>query len=148
MGMIAMFKMAIDASYLVPLIDESHEKHKLAHKMVSGILDSYRLCIPIEEYGKVFDTFRNCDPETKKKIREGLMENLTIIAPKNDHVINALNTFNYYDHKISYSDCIILEYLKEREINYIISFDDKWDMVDEIKRVYGLKNRNRLYFPN
>ena len=142
-----MLKIAMDASYLEALIEKKHEKHKLADKLAQGIRDSYRICIPIEEYSKVFDTFSDCIPDTKEKIRKVLVENATLFSPNKQNIIDALDIYGIYKNKISYFDCALIESFKEREIQYIISFDEKWDNVEEVKMANKVLTNGKIYFP-
>ena len=137
----------MDASFLEALLKKDHEKHEIAHQIVLGILDNYRICVSMEEYAKVFDIFKEYEIDFKDKIRRTLVENVTIFSPEKKQVVSALKIFNDYHQRLSYSDCIVVEYFKENDIHHIISFDDKWDYTDEVKRVKGINNHGLINIP-
>ena len=49
---------------------------------------------------------------------------------------NALEICKNYGFSINFSDCTILESMKQYNINSIVSFDSDFDKADEIKRIY------------
>ena len=54
---------------------------------------------------------------------------------------------NYtYISSISYSDCLTVEYMKEKGIHNIISFNERLDQIKGINRIFGFDkyNKNRL----
>lgn len=143
-----MLKIAMDATYLEALIYNKHEKHDFAHRMGHEILDNFRICLPIEEYSKIFDSFKYCDEQIQHEIREVILNNVTIFSPDKNNMVDALSYFNHLKDKLSYYDCILLDYCKKHDIHYIISFDEKWDNIERIKRIYSInKTNNRIYFP-
>lgn len=143
-----MFKIATDASYFEALINKNHENHDLAHEIGIRIKDNPKIYISLEEYSKIIDTFNYCDEKIRKKIRNIIMNNTTIFIPKKENINNAQKYYYTYPDKLSYLDCIIIDYYLKNDIHHIISFDNKWDNIDRIKRVHSIeKANNKIYFP-
>lgn len=48
----------------------------------------------------------------------------------------ALETCKYYNYSVNYSDCTIVNTMQHYKINNIVSFDDDFDKIKGINRIY------------
>lgn len=142
-----MFKIAMDSTYIIALINKKDKNHKLASCMAHAIRSHYGLYIPFESYSHIMDYTKDCNNNIKERIKSVLYWNTNILFPKRDNLIKASNTYEQQKNNLSFQDCILLESMKDRGIRFIISFDEKWKNVDGIKRVSAVNDNQRLYFP-
>ena len=49
---------------------------------------------------------------------------------------NSLEKFKYYNYAINFSDCTILNTMEKYSVNKIVSFDNDFDKVNGIRRIY------------
>jgi predicted nucleic acid-binding protein len=47
-----------------------------------------------------------------------------------------MDIYNDYDTKLSFTDSAIIEIMKEYNIDCLVSFDELFDKVNEIKRIF------------
>ena len=50
-----------------------------------------------------------------------------------DDYDNAVNTCEYYSFKVNYSDCTILETMKQFNVTDIVSYDSDFDKINGIR---------------
>ena len=48
----------------------------------------------------------------------------------------AVNIYGYYNGSINYSDCLILKTMQDNNINKILSYDDDFDKINGLQRIY------------
>ena len=48
----------------------------------------------------------------------------------------AASIFKYYNHAINFSDCTIIKTMQDHQINKIVSFDNDFDKINGINRIY------------
>ena len=125
----------VDASYLIALIVEKDQWHNDAVKLLEKLKSEDKIiteAMIIESLnligschgGKVgYLTFKY------------IKDNFTIF--KSDTLLEeSLRYYLKFDGTLSLADCTAIHTMKENRINKILSFDDDFDKVDGILRVY------------
>lgn len=128
-----MTDMLIDHTYIEALIDKNNEKHEIAEK-ISDSLHRHRLYLPNHELiilinnNKVFIT-------QSKKLFEILNDTTRIDYTSTKKIFTEsykkLNTEN----KLNFTENLTVGYMKEKNLKYILSFNEKYDEIQEISRI-------------
>ena len=104
----------IDTCYLLSLINVKAKNHEKAlNRLKKKRYVKYRNTIIDLLYG---------------------MDNIHYLTT--DDYNNALDTCKQYGFSINYSDCTILETMRQFNVINIVSFDSDFDKTDEIRRIY------------
>ena len=74
--------------------------------------------------------------ELTKKVYNFMFDEL-IVANDYDYYNEALKYMDsYYPERIAFFDCIYMALMEDLKINEILSFDDHFDLNENIKRIY------------
>lgn len=145
-----MLKIMLNYDFIEALIFENHENHERANRIVTAIRKDDYLYIPCHVLIAVMKKLGNYDYDTNIRFLENI--NLTT---RIDYLINKpiyleANELFKSNKSHSFLDCITIQYMKSKEIKYIISFDEKFDEIKGIKRLYKIDEYNpyRLNFFN
>lgn len=141
-----MNKIILDYSFLKSLLLNNDERHELAEEIASKFHSDYTFYIPLNVFVKTMSLCDAYNDEIKETVLFTLF-NLGRIQfiTKKDIYTGCLK--NYTDISgISYSDCLTVEYMKEKEIHNIISFNERLDQIKGVNRIFGFDkyNKNRL----
>ena len=85
-------------------------------------------------------------------VKEEVFHTLTITCRvQNLNYKQLLNNYSNIFHSnnlLDFDDCLTIEYMKEKKIKVLLSFNEKFDDIKGINRVYDLDkyNKNRLNF--
>lgn len=132
-------KIFLDSSFIIDLI---LEKDDLNHKAIllkeKEILknDCYISNLIINEVVTVIGNKTN--KEIAKQSYYFLKDNCILINETKIANINdkTMNTYLEHNTKLSFTDCSIVEIMKEKNINNLASFDKYFDKVKEITRIH------------
>lgn len=131
-------KIFLDSSFLIAYTIETDENNKLAYKLENkGIFDNkcYISNLIINEIVTVIGNKINLDLAVNTY--NAIKDNCTIINEYNKQNFNdgVLKTYKKYNTKLSFTDCAILEIMKEHNIKKLVSFDKYFDRTN-IERIY------------
>ncbi len=131
-------KIFLDSSFLIAYVIETDENNKLAYKLENqGIFDNecYISNLIINEIVTVIGNKINLNLaiDTYNAIKD----NCTIINEYNMPNFNdsVINTYKKYNTKLSFTDCAILEIMKEYDMKKLVSFDKYFDRTN-IERIH------------
>lgn len=71
-----------------------------------------------------------------KDIYEIITQVFDIDYLKKEDYSESVHIYHYYNGAINYSDCLILKNMQDRNINRILSYDDDFDKINGIPRIY------------
>jgi predicted nucleic acid-binding protein len=131
-------KIFLDSSFLIAYTIETDDNNKLAYKLENqGIFDNecYISNLIINEIVTVIGNKINLNLaiDTYNAIKD----NCTIINEYNKPNFNdsVVNIYKKYNTKLSFTDCAILEIMKEHKIKKLVSFDKYFDRTN-IERIH------------
>lgn len=126
----------IDTCYLLSLINVMEKNHEKAIQLLEYIDEEETLInstVLLEMLNRLkkkrYEKYRN----TIIDLLYG-MDNIHYLTTEDYN--NALDICKKYGFSINFSDCTILESMKQYNINSIVSFDSDFDKSNEIKRIY------------
>lgn len=130
----------IDSSFIVGLAVKNDKWHKKANKLIPYLNKKVKItCLSV-----VFESItlinKKLGVDIAKTVYEYIMDNFIIITEDKTLCDKSMKTLVKY-HKLSFTDSTIVEIMKEMNIIQLISFDNDFDRVDGIVRVY---NKNLL----
>ena len=125
----------LDSSYLIGLILKKdtytpksnklkplikHEKKLINNVILTEVLNSLTSINSNYDLNNIMDLFKSYE-----------FDFITF-----DDYMKALSKFKYYNYAVNFSDCIILTTMEKYHVNKIASFDDDFDKVGGIHRIY------------
>ncbi len=126
----------IDTCYLLSLINEKAKNHEEA-KILSQYINEEKTLI---NSTVLLEMLNRLKKEQYAKYRNKVinllydMDNIHYLN-MNDYN-NALITCKYYSFMVNYSDCTILETMKQFNVTDIVSYDSDFDKIKGIRRIY------------
>ena len=145
-----MLKILINYDFLEALIFEDNENHETANKIVNVIQKSHYLYIPCHVLFTMMKKLDNYGHDTNIKFLENINMTTRIDYQNNKQIFQSAYELYESNDSFSFLDCITIKYMKSKEIKHIISFNEKFDEIKSIKRLYKLDEYNpkRLNFNN
>lgn len=126
----------IDTSYLLSLINVMEKNHEKAIQLLEHIDKEETLInstVLIEMLNRLkkkrYDKYRNTIIDLIYN-----MDNIHYLTTED--YSKSLDTCKYYNFSINFSDCTILESMKQFNVTHIVSFDSDFDKVNNINRIY------------
>lgn len=125
----------VDASYIIALIVEKDQWHNDAVKLL-GKLKSEDKIITEAMIIESLNLIGRCHGgKVGYMTFKYIKDNFTIF--KSDTLLEeSIRYYLKFDGTLSLADCTAIHAMKENDINEILSFDDDFDKVDGITRVY------------
>ena len=126
----------IDTCYLLSLINVMEKNHEKAIQLLEYIDEEETLI----NSTVLLEMLNRLKKKRYEKHRNTIID--LLYGMDNIHYLttedydNALEICKNYGFSINFSDCTILESMKQYNINSIVSFDSDFDKADEIKRIY------------
>lgn len=126
----------IDTCYLLSLINVMEINHNKAIQLLEYI-DKEETLI---NSTVLLEMFNRLKKKRYEKYRDTIID--LIYNIDNIHYLsaedynNAFEICKNYNFSINFSDCTILESMKQFNINTIVSFDSDFDKANKIKRIY------------
>lgn len=143
-----MNKIVLDYTFLKSLLLLDDPKHKLAESMTLTFDDRTTCYIPYHTFLHVMQLCNNYNDKTKEEIFYTLtntcrVQNLNF-KQFHDNYSNILHSTDILD----FNDSLTIEYMKEKNIKVLLSFNEKFDDVKGVNRVYDFDEyiKNRLNF--
>lgn len=125
----------VNASYIIALVVEKDQWHERALELLSEISGREKIiteAMIIESLNLIGSCLGG---KVGHKIFRYISDNYTVF--KSDTLIEeSMHYFLKYDGTLSLADCTAVHAMNELEITEILSFDDDFDKVDGIVRVY------------
>jgi len=126
----------IDTTYLLSLIkvmEKNHEKAILLLEHIDKEETLINSTVLIEMLNRLkkkrYDKYRNTIIDLIYN-----MDNIHYLTTED--YSKSLDTCKYYNFSINFSDCTILESMKQYNVTHIVSFDSDFDKVNNINRIY------------
>ena len=126
----------IDTCYLLSLINVMETNHEKAVKLLEYIDEEETLInstVLIEMLNRLkkkrYEKYRNTIIDLIYN-----MDNIHYLTTEDYN--KSLKTSKNYDFSINFSDCTILESMKQFNVTHIVSFDSDFDKANNIKRIY------------
>ena len=140
-----MNKILLDYSALKALLVKEDPNNELIIKMIKNIDNIYTFYVPYHIFIKSMNLCKEYDSKIKDEIYFILNNATRIHHLTNMDVYNrSLRRYIKYD-KLSYDDCLTIEFMKDKEIRHILSFNENLDNVKDINRVYSFSRNNKKH---
>ena len=126
----------IDSCYIIALMNVKAKKHDESLKLLEYI-DNERTLINSTVILEIFNNLKKKRYEAKRLDIIDLIYSMDKI-----HYLdvleynNALDLCKYYNFSVNYGDCTIIQSMEKYNVNNIVSFDNDFDKVKGINRVY------------
>lgn len=125
----------IDSSFLISLLTEN-EKNNQHSCEISENMNEYRVINNIV-LSETLNGIRRYEKRVDlNKIYTIINEVMEIKYLKKSDYEEAVNIYGYYNGSINYSDCLILKTMQDNNINKILSYDDDFDKINGLQRIY------------
>lgn len=125
----------IDSSFLISLLTEN-EKNNQHSCEISENINEYRVINNIV-LSETLNGIRRYEKRVDlNKIYTIINEVMEIKYLKKSDYEEAVNIYGYYNGSINYSDCLILKTMQDNNINKILSYDDDFDKINGLQRIY------------
>lgn len=126
----------LDSSYLIGLIIDNDQHHLKATELKPFLKHEKKIInntVLVETLNSINRT--NHTLETESIINSILKIDKIDFLTKKEY-FKSLELFNYYNQGINYSDCTMLYTMQANNVNKIVSFDNDFDKVNGINRIY------------
>jgi len=125
----------IDSSFLISLLTEN-EKNNQHSCEISENINEYRVINNIV-LSETLNGIRRYEKRVDiNKIYTIINEVMDIKYLKKSDYEEAVNIYSYYNGSINYSDCLILKTMQDNNINKILSYDNDFDKINGLQRIY------------
>lgn len=126
----------IDSCYIIALMNEKAKSHNEALELLEYISNEKTLI----NSTVLLEILNNL----KKKIYESKRNEIINFLYSMDEIHyltiqdynQALEMCKYYNYSVNYGDCTIIKSMEAYKINNIVSYDDDFDKVKGINRIY------------
>ena len=130
----------IDHTLIEALFDQTNENHEQALSLIY-FLDQKQLYITYIELINVMNFCKEYDDETKKEIFRLITEIAKVLnIYDNETFRKVLRIYIRFNGEFDFSDCINIYYMNYRKFWNFVSFDDRYDNVDKVKRISDVEN--------
>ena len=137
-----------DSSFILALFNKNDENHK----SVEELLKNYPSIIKQKKVINnivLMEVLNKLKKSYYKPIREDIINFLMSMdeifyVEKKDYE-NAIVLMEQYKYDVNYSDCLIILTMYNHNIDTIVSFDDDFNHIQNIKRIYMWISINSLY---
>ena len=125
----------IDSSFLISLLTKNEKNNEHSCEISENITE-YRVINNIV-LSETLNGIRKYEKRVNLKKIYSLINEVTEIKyiKKSDYE-EAVNIYSYYNGSINYSDCLILKTMQDNHINKILSYDDDFDNIGGLQRIY------------
>jgi len=137
-----MFKIILDYSYLKALIFKDHEKHEIAKKMAENIQNTYHLYLPTYTLNHIFDDINNIRDKKTRKLFENICSTTRNITPISRKTQKSAYELYETTNILTYEECITITLMNLYEIRYILSFNENYDSIKKIIRLFDIDKYN------
>ena len=143
-----MLKIMINYDFLEALIFEENKNHETANKIANTIQKDHFLYIPCHVLFNIMKKLDKYDQETNIKFLENIQMTTRIDYQNNKQIFQSAYELYKSNNSLTLLDCITIKYMQSKQIKHIISFNQQFDKIKKIKRLYKLDEYNpkRLNF--
>lgn len=143
-----MDKMVLDYTFLKSLIRLDDPKHDLADRMISTFDDRTTCYIPFHIFLHIMQLCNSYNYTVKEEVFNTLTNTCRVQNLNYKQLLNNYSNILHSDDLLDFEDCLTIEYMKEKNIKVLLSFNEKFDNIKGINRVYEFDkyNKNRLNF--
>ena len=143
-----MNKMVLDHTFLKSLLIPDDSKHDLADRMISTFDDRTTCYIPFHIFLHIMQLCNSYDYTVKEEVFHTLTNICRVQNLNYKQLLNNYSNIFHSNNLLDFDDCLTIEYMKEKKIKVLLSFNEKFDDIKGINRVYDLDkyNKNRLNF--
>ena len=126
----------IDTCYLLSLINEKAKNHEDATFLLEYISEEETLINSTVLLEMLNRLKKKRYIKYRKKVIHLLynMDNIHYLTTEDYN--NALDTCKFYSFNVNYSDCTIIETMKQFNVTDIVSYDSDFDKIKGIRRIY------------
>lgn len=125
----------IDSSFLISLLTKKEKRNKNSVELSKNI-NEHRIINNLV-LSETLNGIRRYERRVNlKEIYEIINQVMEIDYLKKEDYIESVDIYHYYNGAINYSDCVILKNIQDRHINKILSYDDDFDKINGLKRIY------------
>jgi len=125
----------IDSNFFIALINENDQWNKRAVEILKQIKDEDKIVADVVILESITMIGKLFGGEIAKALYDNIKDNYSIHTTT--HLYNkAMKSYLKYDGVLSLTDMLIIEYMKDIEVNELVSFDSEFDNVEGIKRIY------------
>ena len=128
-----------DSSFILAIFNENDENHKNAKKLLKdypSILNQKKAInniVLMEVLNKLKKSYYK---SMRKNIINFLLSMDEIFYVENEDYEKAIALMEQYKYDINYSDCLIILTMYNNNLNTIVSFDNDFNHINNINRVY------------
>lgn len=126
----------VDSNYMISLMNDKDKNHKRAKELSSRVNNEQKI-MPILMLSEAVTSIGSRKKgKIAKLLYDTLTDNFEIYYPNPNAIDAAMKCVLKYDGTISLADCLAILLMKKRGITEIFSFDDDFDKIEGIVRVY------------
>lgn len=140
--------MVLDYTFLKSLLIQDDPKHDLAERMTLTFDDRTTCYIPYHIFIQVMQLCNNYNNTVKEEIFHTLSNTCRIQNLNFKQLQNNYTKILHSNDILDFNDCLTIEYMKEKSIKALLSFNENFDEIKGINRLYDFDkyNKNRLNF--
>ena len=125
----------IDSNFIVGLTVDNDEWHEKAKELIDYVDKKHKITCLSVAFEAITWINKKVGVNIAETVYDYLMDNFTIINEDRILCDKAIKTLVKY-HKLSLTDSIIVEIMKEMKLIELISFDTDFDRVERIVRIH------------
>ena len=128
-------KIFIDTSFIVALFIPKEKHHERAKKILPMIDKKEKVICQSVINETIALVNKKAGVEASKQVYKVMLDYFTIITENMELYNDSMNILIKY-HKLSLTDSIIINLMKRNNIYEVVSFDEDFDRVNGIVRIY------------
>ncbi|RAP51480.1 MAG: hypothetical protein BZ137_09920 [Methanosphaera sp. rholeuAM130] len=137
-----MFKIVLDYSYWRALLRADDENHEVAELITPLLSKDYTFYTPFHVFRNVMMLCDNEDVRVKKEIHYYIDKCTRIQFYAQRYTYDDIYEYLTSDNDLSFDDSLTLGFMKKRGIRVIVSFNEAFDQIRGINRIYALDEYN------
>lgn len=138
-----MLKILLNHDFLEALIFEEHENHEKADIIANTLRKDDYLYIPVHVLIMTLDKLEKYDQESNIKFLKNINNTTRIEYGVSKQIYRSAYELFQSNHYLNFLDCLTIKYMENKEFKYLISFNEKFDEIKGIKRLYKVDE----YYP-
>ena len=139
-----MLKILLNHDFLEALIFEEHVNHEKADIIANTLRKDDYLYIPVHVLIMTLDKLEKYDHESNIKFFQNINKTTRIDYGVSKQIYRSAYELFQSNHSLNFLDCLTIKYMENKDFKYLISFNEKFDEVKGIKRLYKVDE----YYPH
>ena len=139
-----MLKILLNQDFLEALIFEEHVNHEKADIIANTLRKDDYLYIPVHVLIMTLDKLEKYDRESNIKFLKNINKTTRIECGVSKQIYRSAYELFQSNHSLNFLDCLTIKYMENKDFKYLISFNEKFDEIKGIKRLYKLDD----YYPH